>query len=208
MNWILWKPGAPLWSLQPVGEAHTNEAPQVFVHDLSLFVTVQEAVQGLSDLFNIRLQNDDVQDLDVRWDQDLLSASDLPSDVILEGLYKSKLQDTVQLQTVLALYDQETVRNNGQTSYSRLKTDVGKTTKDQKRRIRNFRVRSEVVERGTVTKSQKGKKDHVERRVVSGKHMDNVPKETHVVSVMTDWHKETWCSGQGRTGRSSSPATK
>ena len=27
-----------------------------------------EAVQGLSDLFNIRLQNDDVQDFDVRWD--------------------------------------------------------------------------------------------------------------------------------------------
>ena len=27
-----------------------------------------EAVQGLSDLFSIRLQNDDVQDFDVRWD--------------------------------------------------------------------------------------------------------------------------------------------
>ena len=46
----------------------------------------------------------------------------MPSDVILEGLYKSKQQDSVQLQTVLALYDQETIRNNGQTSYLRLKT--------------------------------------------------------------------------------------
>ena len=27
--------------------------------------------------------------------------------------------------------------------------------------------------------------------VFSGKHMDNVRKETHVVSVMTDQHKET-----------------
>ena len=76
-----------------------------------------EAVQGLSDLFSIRLQNDDVQDFDVRRDQALLSASDMLSDVILEGLYKSKLQDSVQLQTVLALYDQESVRNNGQTSF-------------------------------------------------------------------------------------------
>ena len=76
-----------------------------------------EAVQGLSDVFKKGLQNDDVQDFDVRWDQALLSASDMPSDLILEGLYKSKLQDSVQLQTVLALYDQETVRNNGQTSY-------------------------------------------------------------------------------------------
>ena len=62
-----------------------------------------EVVQGLSDLFSVRLQNDDVQDFDVRWDEALLSASDMLSDVILEGLYKSKLQDSVQLQTVLAL---------------------------------------------------------------------------------------------------------
>ena len=83
-----------------------------------------EAVQGLSDLFNTRLQNDDVQDFDVRWDQALFSASDMPSDVIPEGLYISKLQDSVQLQTILTLYDQETVRNNGQTSYLRLKTSA------------------------------------------------------------------------------------
>ena len=31
---------------------------------------------------------------------------------------------SVQLKTVLALYEQETVRNNGQTSHSRLKTSV------------------------------------------------------------------------------------
>ena len=54
-----------------------------------------EAVQGLSDLFSIRLQNDDVQDFDVRWDQALLSASDMPSDVILEGLCKSKNYKTL-----------------------------------------------------------------------------------------------------------------
>ena len=47
-----------------------------------------EAVQGLSDLFTKRLQNDNVQDFDVRWDQALLSAGDMPSDVILGGLYK------------------------------------------------------------------------------------------------------------------------
>ena len=56
-----------------------------------------DAVQGLSDLFNIRLQNDDVQDFDVRWDQALLSASETPTEMLLEGLYKSKLQDSVQL---------------------------------------------------------------------------------------------------------------
>ena len=115
-----------------------------------------EAVQGLSALFNLRLQNDDVQDFDVRCDQALLSASETPTEMILEGLCKSKLQDSVELQTVLALYDQETVRNNGHPSFSRL---------DQMMRTRNFRVRSEIVERGSVSKSQNGKKAFVERKV-------------------------------------------
>ena len=74
--------------------------------------------------FSFCLQNDDVQDFDVRWDHALLSVSEMPSDVILEGLYKSNLQDSVQLQTVLALYDPETVRNNEQTSHLRLRTSV------------------------------------------------------------------------------------
>ena len=64
-----------------------------------------EAVQGLPDLFNIRLQSDDVQDFDVRWDQALLSASDMPSDVILGGLYKSKLQDSVWRCTIKKLFE-------------------------------------------------------------------------------------------------------
>ena len=83
-----------------------------------------EAVQGLSDLFFKRLQNNDVQDFDVRWDQALLSASETLTEMVLEGSYKSTLQDSVQLQSVLALYDQETIRNNWQPSYSRLKTAV------------------------------------------------------------------------------------
>ena len=91
--------------------------------------------------------------------------SEIPSDVILERLYKSKFQDSVQFQTVLALYDQETVRNNGKPNFSQLKTAV-KLHNEQMMRTQNFRVRNEVVERGSVTKSQKGKKAYVERKVV------------------------------------------
>ena len=58
-----------------------------------------EAAQGLADLFTVSLQNDVVQDFDVRWDHALLTAVEMRSDAILEGLYKSKLQDSVQLQT-------------------------------------------------------------------------------------------------------------
>ena len=166
-----------------------------------------EAVQGLSDLFNISSQNDDVQDFDVGWDQALLSASDMPSDVILEGLYESKLQDSVQLQTVLALYDQETIRNNGHVSFSRLKTSV-KLHMCQMMRTRNFRVRNEVVERGSVTKSQTGQKSCVERKAgecVQWKAHGQCSKRDSRNFSHHELAQGDLCSGQIK-GRSSSPA--
>ena len=53
-------------------------------------------------------------------------------------------------------------------------------------RTRNFRVRNEVVERGSVTKSQKGKKAFVERNVG-----ECFQWKAHGVSVMTDQYQET-----------------
>ena len=41
-----------------------------------------EAVQGLSDLFSIRL---DVQDFDTRWDEALLVVNEIPREMVLEG---------------------------------------------------------------------------------------------------------------------------
>ena len=58
-------------------------------------------------LFNVRLLNDDVQDFDTRWDQALLSASKVPTEMVLGGLYKSLLQDSVQLQTTVAMNEQK-----------------------------------------------------------------------------------------------------
>ena len=121
-----------------------------------------EAVQRLSTLFAAGLQNDDVQDFDVRWDHALLSASEIPSDMILEGLYKSKLENSVQLQTVMALYDEGMARTKEPNNH-KLKTAV-KLHIDQMMRTRNFRVRSDVVERGSVSKSQK-RKACVEKKV-------------------------------------------
>ena len=71
----------------------TRKTDFVQIHEYFRAAGACEAVQGLSDLFSFRLQDDDVQDFDVRWDQALLSASDMPSDVILEGLYKSKFRE-------------------------------------------------------------------------------------------------------------------
>ena len=84
-----------------------------------------------------RLQNDDVQDFDTRWDQALTTASEIPAENVLEGLYKSKLQGSVQLQTVLAIYEQETVRNNGLPNCCSLKTSV-RLHIDQMMRAKNL----------------------------------------------------------------------
>ena len=43
-------------------------------------------------------------------EQALLLTSDLPSDKVSEGLYVSKLQDSSQVQTIMALYNQEILR--------------------------------------------------------------------------------------------------
>ena len=83
-----------------------------------------ETVQGLADLVSMTLQNDDVKDFDVRLDDALLSVSEMPSDPIVEGLDQSKLQNSGQPRTVMALYDQEVARNEWTPNYQQLKTAV------------------------------------------------------------------------------------
>ena len=100
----------------------------------------------------------DVQDLDARCDQALLSASESPAEMVSEGFYKTELQDSVQLQSVLAWYDQGIARNIWQPSYSSMKA-AARLHIDQTMRTLNLRVRDEIVERGMVTKSQKEKKE-------------------------------------------------
>ena len=138
-----------------------------------------EAVQGHKDLFTLKLQSDDVQDFDVRWDQALLSVSEMTCEVILEGLSKSKLQDSAQHQTVLALYDQESARNKRKPNYSQLKTAV-KNSKLQG---------SERWEKDQLPRVKKGNEVCVERNVesvFSGRSTWAMfQKKISVVSVMT-----------------------
>ena len=81
-----------------------------------------EAVQGLEDLFTMSLQNDDVQYFDVRWDHALLSVSEMPSNVILEGFFKEKKYSILfNFRVCWLLFDQEVARNNGKPNCSRIK---------------------------------------------------------------------------------------
>ena len=76
---------------------------------------IYEAALDLSDLFNVSLQGDDIQDFDTRWDQALLSASEAS-------------EENAQLQTVFAMYDQEIDRYRAVPSYQRLQTMVRRHT--------------------------------------------------------------------------------
>ena len=69
-------------------------------------------------------------------------------------------RNSVQLQTVLALYDQENIRNIGQPNYSSSKTAVGLHI-DQSMRARNCRARNEIGERGMAER----KEPYVARKV-------------------------------------------
>ena len=46
----------------------------------------------LSDLFNIYLHDDDIQDINTIWDQAPFTASEIPLENVLQGLYKMKIQ--------------------------------------------------------------------------------------------------------------------
>ena len=87
-----------------------------------------DGIRGLPDPSSTRLHNDDIHDFDLRWKQAVLSTSDPPADNILEGLYKSKLQDSSQHQTVLSLYSQDLIRSGGEPACHRLRMCVKSCT--------------------------------------------------------------------------------
>ena len=57
--------------------------------------------------FHFVLPNDDIQEFDSKWDGILLSMTKIPSDDILEGLYKFSIRESEKLKTVLDLYNME-----------------------------------------------------------------------------------------------------
>ena len=73
------------------------------------------------DLFTVVLRNDDIQEFDSKWDEILLSMSKVPSDDILESLYKLRKRESDQLKTVLKLYDMEIHQKISVPNYQKLK---------------------------------------------------------------------------------------
>ena len=104
--------------------------------------------------WNSTLHDDNSQDFDTRWDDVLLSMSKIPSDDILESLYKLIIRESAQLKTVLELYDMEIHQKISMPNYQKLKTML-KRSADQKLRLRNFDASHGRIERGAVLKNRR-----------------------------------------------------
>ena len=112
-----------------------------------------DPVENYADLFTIALRNDDIQEFDSKWDGILLSMTKIPSDGILEGLYKLRIRESEKLKTVLELYNMEIHQKKAGPDYRRLKTTV-KRSIEQNLRIKNFEARNGNYERNAVVKNQ------------------------------------------------------
>ena len=119
------------------------------------------SVENYADLFTIGLRNDDIQELDSKWDGILLSMTKIPPDDILEGLYKLRIRESEKLKTVLELYNMEIHQKKIGPDYHRLKTMV-KRSIEQNLRMKNFCARNRNYERNAVVKNQ-GTKQRVQR---------------------------------------------
>ena len=125
------------------------------IYDYFRVIGAHDTVQDYADLFSVSLHDDNIQGFDTRWDEVPLSMSKIPSDDILESLYKLRKRESDQLKTVLELYNMEIHQKISMLNYHNLKTIV-KRNIDQKLRVRNFDVRHGRIESGAVVQSRKG----------------------------------------------------
>ena len=116
-----------------------------------------DTVSDYADFFSVTLHDDNIQEFDTRWDEVLLSMSKIPSDDILESLYKLRIRESAQLKKKNRLG----IVRHGDSSedigihYQKLKTMV-KRRIVQKLHLRNFDAGHGRIESGAVVKSRKG----------------------------------------------------
>ena len=124
------------------------------IYDYFRVTAAHDTVLDYADSFSVTLHDENMQEFLTRWDGVLLSMSKIPSDDILESLYKLRIRESDPLITVLELYDMEIHQKISMPNYLKLKTMV-KRSIDQKLRLRNFDARHGTIETGAVVKNRK-----------------------------------------------------
>ena len=119
-------------------------------------MTVNDSVENFADLFTVSLRNDNIQEFDTKWDEILLSMTQIPSDDIMEILYKLRIRESEKLKTELELYDLEIHQKKAGPDFHRLKTMV-KRSIEHSLRMKNFEARNGNFETSAVVKKQRVK---------------------------------------------------
>ena len=91
------------------------------IYDYSRVTGAHDTVLDYADLFSVTLRDDNIQEFDTRWDEVLLSMSKIPSDDILQSLYKLRIRESYQLKIVLELYDMEIHQKISMLNYHKLR---------------------------------------------------------------------------------------
>ena len=94
------------------------------IHDYFRVTRAHDTVLDYADLFSVTLRDDNIKEFDTRSDEVLFFMSKVPSDYILEGLYKFRIRESGKLKTVLELYDMEIHQKISVPNYQKLKTMV------------------------------------------------------------------------------------
>ena len=96
----------------------------LLIYDCYRVTAAQDTVLDHADLFSVNFRDECVQEFDTRWDEVLTSVSKIPSDDVLESLYKLRTRESAQLKTVLELYDMEIHQKTSMSNDQNLKTKV------------------------------------------------------------------------------------
>ena len=131
------------------------------IYDYFRVTGAHDSVENYADVFTTSLRNDDIQEIDSKWDGISLSMTKIPHDDILEGLYKLRIRESEKLKTALELYDLETHQKKLGPDYHRFKIMV-KRHIEQEIQNKKFGNRIENFEKNAVVKNQ-GTKQRVQR---------------------------------------------
>ena len=131
------------------------------IYDYFRVTGANDSVENYADLFTVALRIDNIQEFDTKWDEILLSMTQIPSDDILESLYKLRIRESEKLKTVLELYNMEIHQKKTEPDYHRLKTMV-KRSIEQSLRMNNSEARNGNFETSALVKNQGPK--HREQR--------------------------------------------
>ena len=122
------------------------------IYDYFRVTGANDSVENYADLFTVVHRNDDIQEFHTKWDEILLSMTQIPSDDILENLYKLRIRESEKLKTVLELYNMEIHQKKAGPDHHRWKTMV-KRSIEQNLRMKNFEARNGNYERNAVVKN-------------------------------------------------------